>query len=65
MAMQRKALIIGEAVGPMETVSDVFQRFGFARVEEVPSLNAATARLRNDHYDLVAVAIDRLILSMD
>jgi len=60
VAMQRKALIIGEAVGPMETVSDVFQRFGFARVEEVPSLNAATARLRNDHYDLVAVAIDRL-----
>ena len=60
MATQRKALIIGEAAGPKENVMDALQRFGFGRVDESPTLNAATSRLRNDHYDLVVVPIDRL-----
>jgi pilus assembly protein CpaE len=60
VAIQHKALIIGEAVGPREPINEVLQRFGFTHVDEAPSLNAASTRLRNDHYDLVIVPIDRL-----
>lgn len=60
MAAQRKALIIGEAVGDHEKAVDVLARFGFKVVEESPTLSAATASLRNDHYDLVIVPIDKL-----
>ena len=60
MAAQRKALIIGEAVGDHEKAVDVLARFGFKVVEESPTLSAATATLRNDHYDLVIVPIDKL-----
>ena len=60
MAAQRKALIIGEAVGDHERAVDVLARFGFKIVEASPTLNAATASLRNDHYDLVIVPIDKL-----
>jgi pilus assembly protein CpaE len=60
LAIQRKALIIGEAAGPTETASEVLHRFGFMKIDEAPSLNAATQRLRNDHFDLVIVPIDRL-----
>jgi pilus assembly protein CpaE len=57
---KRKALIIGDAFGGSEIAADVLQRFGFAKLDEAPSLNGATARLRSDHFDLVVVAIDRL-----
>jgi len=57
---KRKALIIGDAFGGSESAAEVLQRFGFAKLDEAPSLNTATARLRNDHFDLVVVAIDRL-----
>jgi pilus assembly protein CpaE len=60
VATKRKALIIGEALGGSETAAEVLLRFGFAKLEETPSLNAATARLRNDHFDLVVVALDKL-----
>lgn len=60
MAAQRKALIIGEAVGDHEKAVDVLARFGFKVIEESPTLSAATASLRNDHYDLVIVPIDKL-----
>ena len=60
MAIQHKALIIGDAAGPRESASEVLQRFGFTHVDEAPTLNAASAKLRNDHYDLVIVPIDRL-----
>ena len=60
MAAQRKALIIGEAVGDQDKAVDVLARFGFKIVEESPSLSAATASMRNDHYDLVIVPVDKL-----
>ena len=60
MAVQRKALIIGEAVGDHDKAVDVLARFGFKVVEESPTLSAATAHLRNDHYDLVIVPVDKL-----
>src|SRR5439155_25774597 len=60
VAIQRKALIIGDAVPASESTAEVLQRFGFSRMDEVPSLHAATVRLRNDHFDLVFVPIDRL-----
>jgi pilus assembly protein CpaE len=60
LAAQRKALIIGEAVGDHDKAVDVLARFGFKVIEESPTLSAATMSLRNDHYDLVIVPIDRL-----
>ena len=60
MAVQRKALIIGEAVGDHDKAVDVLARFGFKVVEELPTLSVATSALRNDHYDLVIVPIDKL-----
>lgn len=60
MAVQRKGLIIAEAVGDHDKAVEVLARFGFKHVDQAPSLTAATARLRNDHYDLVIVPIDKL-----
>jgi len=60
VAVQRKGLIIAEAVGDFDKAVEVLARFGFKTVDQSPSLNAATARLRNDHYDLVVVPIDKL-----
>ena len=60
MTTKRRALIIGDALGGSESAAEVLQRFSFAKVEDAPSLNSATARLRNDHFDLVVVAIDKL-----
>jgi pilus assembly protein CpaE len=60
VSTKRRALIIGDAFGGSDSAAEVLQRFGFAKLDEAPSLNAATARLRNDHFDLVVVAIDRL-----
>ena len=60
MATKRRALIVGDAFGGSDQAAEVLQRFGFAKLDEAPSLNAATARLRNDHFDLVVVAIDKL-----
>ena len=60
MAAQRKALIIGEAVGDHDKAVDVLARFGFKAIEQSPTLSAATMSLRNDHYDLVIVPIDKL-----
>jgi len=60
VAGKRKGLVVGEALGNSDSAAEVLQRFGFAKMDEAPSLNAATARLRNDHFDLVIVAIDKL-----
>lgn len=60
MATQRNVLIIGDAAGPSKTAADVLHRFGFARIDESPTLNEATPRLRAEHYDLVIAPIDRL-----
>lgn len=60
MAVQRKALIIGEAVGDHDKAVDVLARFGFKVVDQSPTLSAATSALRNDHYDLVIVPVDKL-----
>jgi pilus assembly protein CpaE len=60
LAVQRKALIIGEAVGDHEKAVDVLARFAFKVVDQSPTLSAATSALRNDHYDLVIVPVDKL-----
>ena len=60
MATQRKVLIIGEAAGPPKSAADVLHRFGFVRIDDSPSLNEATPKLRAEHYDLVIAPIDKL-----
>ncbi len=60
MTTKRKALVIGEALGGSDSAPEVLARFGFSKLEDAATLNAATARLRNDHFDLVVVAIDKL-----
>ena len=57
---QRKALIIAGAAGPDDTVTGVLQRFGFAPAAAAPDIAAGTARLRDEHYDLVFVPLQSL-----
>jgi pilus assembly protein CpaE len=60
VATQRKVLIIGEAAGPPKSAADVLHRFGFVRIDDSPTLNEATPKLRAEHYDLVIAPIDKL-----
>jgi pilus assembly protein CpaE len=60
VATQRNVLIIGEAAGPPKVASEVLHRFGFVRIDDSPTLNEATPRLRGEHYDLVIAPIDKL-----
>jgi hypothetical protein len=38
----------------------VLHRFGFVRIDDSPTLNEATPKLRGEHYDLVIAPIDKL-----
>jgi pilus assembly protein CpaE len=60
VATQRKVLIIGDAAGPPKSAADVLHRFGFVRIDDSPTLNDATPKLRSEHYDLVMAPIDKL-----
>lgn len=58
--MERKALIVAEAAGSSDVLNSVLTKFGFGPPESVPTLPAALGRLRNDHFDLVVVPLDRV-----
>ena len=58
--MQRKALVVGDAVGPLDAAKAVLARFGFTGVEVVPTMGAATARLRDGHFDLLLLPVQGL-----
>ena len=57
---ERTVLIIGDAANPAEAAESVLARFGFRVPERVPTLAAATARLRGDHYDLIIFPLQDL-----
>lgn len=57
-AVDRTALIVGDAASPTDTVSTVLARFGFKPAETVPTLAAAAARLRHEHFDLVLLSLE-------
>jgi pilus assembly protein CpaE len=58
--MQHKALIVGDAAGPLEAAQSVLARFGFAHPDTAPTMGAASARLREGHYDLVILPVQGL-----
>jgi pilus assembly protein CpaE len=60
VATQRNVLIIGDAAGSPRSAAEVLHRFGFVRIDESPTLNEATPRLRSEHYELVIAPIDKL-----
>ncbi|HEU4643167.1 MAG TPA: hypothetical protein VFS44_11995 [Gemmatimonadaceae bacterium] len=52
---QRMALVVGDAVGPGETLGSVLARFGFAPPAHAEDFRAALDMLRATHFDLVLV----------
>lgn len=57
---ERTALIIGDAAHPNASAETVLARFGFSVPERVPTLAAATSRLRSAHFDLVILSLEHL-----
>jgi len=55
----RKALIVAGAAGPGD-VAGILNRFGFAPPTDAPNINAAIARMSDDHYDLVVLPLQDL-----
>lgn len=56
--MDRTVLFVGSAADPVDVASEVLSRFGFRSAEQVPTLAAAAARLRADHFDLVVLSLE-------
>ena len=54
---QRRALIVGGAGGPEDSVNAVLQRFGFGPASAVAGVAEAAARIRRDPVDLVIVPL--------
>ena len=57
---QRRAIIVGEAAGPLEQVGSALSRAGFAQAESVPRLDQGLARLRGAPADLLILSIQGL-----
>lgn len=57
--MSKRALVVEGAVGDAGPVEEVLQRFGFLPSVEAPSLDAALARLHEEHFDLLLVPLAR------
>jgi pilus assembly protein CpaE len=55
----RKALIVAGAAGPGD-VAGILNRFGFGPPVDAPNINAAIARMSDDHYDLVILPLQDL-----
>lgn len=53
----RRALIVGEALGPGEEPVAVLARFGFAPPVTVRAMRDGIENLRTEHYDLVVVPL--------
>jgi pilus assembly protein CpaE len=58
--MSRKVLIVAGAAGPDDVAAGVLQRFGFAPAVAAPDVGAATARLRDELFDLVVVPLQNV-----
>ena len=58
--MPRNALIVADAAGPEPVATGVLKRFGFAPPTQLPSVEGALGRLRQDHFDLVIVPLHEL-----
>lgn len=56
--MDRTALFVGQAANPVDVANEVLGRFGFRSAESVPTLAAAAARLRSEHFDLVVLSLE-------
>ncbi len=56
--MDRTALFVGQAANPVDVANEVLGRFGFRPAESVPTLAAAAARLRSEHFDLVVLSLE-------
>jgi DNA-binding response OmpR family regulator len=50
-------MIVAGAAGPDDVATGVLQRFGFAPAVAAPDFGAATARLRDEMFDLVVVPL--------
>jgi pilus assembly protein CpaE len=55
--MSRKAMIVAGAAGPDDVAASVLQRFGFSASVAAPDFESATARLRDETFDLVVVPL--------
>lgn len=55
--MSRKVMIVAGAAGPDDVAASVLQRFGFAPAVTAPDLATATARLRDETFDLVVIPL--------
>ncbi len=56
--MQRRALVVADAVGSQETLNGVLTRFGFTPAMTVQDREHAIARMREEHFDLIIVSMD-------
>src|SRR5690606_18683931 len=57
VGVMKRALVVTDAVGDVEPVDEVLQRFGFAAPTEVATLEEALSRLRVEAYHLVIVPL--------
>jgi pilus assembly protein CpaE len=58
--MWKRALIVAESNGTVESISGVLKRFGFEAPELAPDLDGAVERLNSAHYDVVLVPVANL-----
>jgi pilus assembly protein CpaE len=58
--MQRRALIVENAAGPLEGVDSVLARFGFVRTTRVTDRDQALAMMRDEHFDLVVLSVHEI-----
>lgn len=55
--MQRRALIVDNAGGPVEGADSVLTRFGFVRTTRVNDRDQAINMMRDEHFDLVILSV--------
>jgi pilus assembly protein CpaE len=58
--MWKNALIVGESLGTVETISGVLKRFGFGTPDVVQDVDGAIEGLGKTHYDLVFLPVHEL-----
>jgi pilus assembly protein CpaE len=58
--MNRQALILGAAVEPESGLEQTLQRYGYSRVNRVPTPEAALAHMELESVDLIFVPIDEV-----
>ena len=58
--MQRKALIVSGAAGPVDTAKSVLTRFGFGEPSAAIDVSAALAELQHQTYDLLVLPLQEV-----